>query len=844
MQYTIKDILNNQYENHVFPFFWQKGKETDETIIEYIQKMYEADIREFCVESRPFDGFCEEPWWNRLSLIIREAKKRGMKIWILDDFHFPTGSANKKVKDYPELNKKVIKYHMISAIGPHKNLSVSIKQPFPVDHSTEFLGAVAVSDNQVVLLKNEIINDFLYFDLPKGRWDIYVLNISSETDVAPNYINMVDKESCEILIKEVYEKHYEQFENEFGKTILGFFSDEPGFQNEKGVKSDSLIGKEMPLPWSQEVREDLITAFGDNYIKKLPHLWININEETPEIRKKYMDIVTNLYKENFSKAIGEWCRKHQVRYIGHIIEDRESHARLGVGAGHYYRSLIGQDMAGSDIISNQLIPGLDSGLHSWARGVWDGEFFHYALGKMTSSLARIDQKKRGNSMTEVFGAYGWHEGTKLMKWIIDHLLVRGVNHFVPHAFSPAPFPDDDCPPHFYSHGQNPQFRYFKKLMTYTNKMCTLLSNGETIPEAAVIYHAESEWTGNYMSCQKPARVLTQNQIEFDIIPNDIFKNENDYQVTLKDELIIHDRKYPILIVPYCEYIDDDLYHFICRSRKTKVIFIEGYPKATFENRYLINEKELAQKSMIMNLKELEEYLKVNKISKIQLEQSEPYLRAQHYQKGIEEFYMFFNEHPNEEIKTTFKVPNLSNIHRLDLLNNRIIPVKESTLTLAPYESCIIFGATDHVEYSVDTKIFTNKLCLSEKTKISFATAKEFPNFSKEVNLENLVDVSKTLAPNFAGTIRYKFIFQSGIATKQVKVSLEEVYEIAEVTLNGKNLGAKICPPYDFFEGELIQGENLLVIDVTNTLDKKIYEKHSAAQVRQPSGILKPVLIYY
>ena len=31
-----------------------------------------------------------------------------------------------------------------------------------------------------------------------------------------------------------------------------------------------------------------------------------------------------------------------------------------------------------------------------------------------------------------------------MKWIADHMLVRGINWFTPHAFSMAPFPDWDC----------------------------------------------------------------------------------------------------------------------------------------------------------------------------------------------------------------------------------------------------------------------------------------------------------------------------------------------------------------------------------------------------------------
>ena len=43
-------------------------------------------------------------------------------------------------------------------------------------------------------------------------------------------------------------------------------------------------------------------------------------------------------------------------------------------------------------------------------------------------------------MAEVFGAFGWHEGLREMKWIADHMLVRGINWFTPHAFSMAPFP--------------------------------------------------------------------------------------------------------------------------------------------------------------------------------------------------------------------------------------------------------------------------------------------------------------------------------------------------------------------------------------------------------------------
>ena len=126
-------------------------------------------------------------------------------------------------------------------------------------------------------------------------------------------------------------------------------------------------------------------------------------------------------------------------------------------------------------------------------------------------------------MCEAFGAYGWNEGLKTMKWIADHLLVRGVNYIVPHAFDPKAFPDFDCPPHFYAHGKNPQFRYFPVFTSYVNRIASLFRGGSHPAKVGVFYPAELEWMGTYMPVEKPARVLTEHQISFDIVSLDYLK---------------------------------------------------------------------------------------------------------------------------------------------------------------------------------------------------------------------------------------------------------------------------------------------------------------------------------
>lgn len=38
-----------------------------------------------------------------MDIILDECEKRGMKVWVLDDDHFPTGHANGMIKEkYPE----------------------------------------------------------------------------------------------------------------------------------------------------------------------------------------------------------------------------------------------------------------------------------------------------------------------------------------------------------------------------------------------------------------------------------------------------------------------------------------------------------------------------------------------------------------------------------------------------------------------------------------------------------------------------------------------------------------------------------------------------------------------
>ncbi|MDR1639164.1 MAG: hypothetical protein LBT59_05655, partial [Clostridiales bacterium] len=359
---------------------------------------------------------------------------------------------------------------------------------------------------------------------------------------------MMNKDSVRLLIDAVYETHWDHFKEHFGKTIAGFFSDEPELGNGHLYDVNNQLGTDIDLPFSKDLEAELEKSLGD-WKSKIHLLWDNSapegsdsEKETAKVRLAYMNAVTTLVRDCFSYQVGDWCRSHGVSYIGHSIEDNGEHARTGSGLGHYFRGLEGQDFAGIDDIGGQVYPqGEEDFTPDFKGEPRNATFYHFMLGRLGSSAANIERQKNGRALCEIFGNYGWTEGVQLEKYLLDHFISRGINYFVPHAFSPKAFPDPDCPPHFYAHGHNPQYRHFGALMQYTNRVCTLLSSGVRVSDVALLYHAEGEWTGDYIPNEQTARILEENQISFDIVPFDYFNPDKKYVP----------RNYKALVVP-CE----------------------------------------------------------------------------------------------------------------------------------------------------------------------------------------------------------------------------------------------------------------------------------------------------
>lgn len=863
MDAKLHEVLNGQEQNHLLPFLWMHNNKRA-ILPELVQQVYDSGARAFCVESRPHNHFCEEEWWGDMDVLLKEARDRDMQVWILDDKHFPTGYANGLIeKKYPERRRWQLVEEHVDVVGPARDSAILLnnRQEASDECSDGCAAATEVSDPEDQLLgvfayrRNEaeetlddapidltgkVFGNYVFWDVPQGVYRIFAIYKSRRGGGRKDYLQAIDPDSVHVLIEAVYEPHYEHYKEYFGNTIAGFFSDEPSLGNTRILGGGNTPGgyyqqlgqPGLALPWSDELFRRLNQKMGRNVAGELAGLWYKKGDGLPELRVAYMDVLTELWRENFSLQLGEWCRAHGVMYIGHIIEDMNAHARLSCSGGHYFRSLDGQDMAGIDVVLHQIMPGLSQHKHvaSGAGGIADPEFYDYVLAKLASSHAHIQPRMKGRAMCEVFGAYGWAEGVPLMKYLMDHMLVRGINYFVPHAFSPD-YPDPDCPPHFNAGGHNPQFSAFAKLMKYTNQVAHLLEDAKPVISAAILYHAEAEWSGrDYMVMDKPAKALCDAQMNYEFVPIDALI----HQAKVADgALCVEDMRYPALIVPYAAYLPDYALKRMAEleAEGLRLIFVDGRPEG-FKG------------GVVVALSELAGYMR--HLGAVDLRLDKPFVPLR-YMHGVREsthVFMLVNESMSEKFQGEVILPVKGKGVLLDLVGDGVYqvdaPEGRVPLALDFAQSVMLIFDGGEGDGLGEAPRYQRLRELEGAWMLETRRAEGEDAFGEPRRLDALYNLAGPKGdPTFSGWMRYTMEFEADGEERGLDLGL--VGETVRANLNGCDLGERICAPYVYDIRRAVRpGLNRLELVVANNLVHAHPDNFSHFVQITPSGLLGPV----
>jgi len=846
----------SETEAYSATFFGIRPEDTKESLAERLKKVKEMG---FCSVIGGYGtGKMEECRFNEtfyktLDQMVLACREEEMTFWLQDYAPFPTGSADGayREKEYEKLNKIFVDERHIDISGPLPGAVIRIEDLQRVvygnaahtfhktnPYGRERIGIVAcrmkenpasatapeIEEDTALLLDGQVRDGFLKWDVPEGYWRIFVLFTTDESSGRPYFMNLLSRESMALEIERVHKPVYEHLKEELGKTWNGFFYDEPEIGNNGGAdifdffmlpgrrtrdKADCSV-----YPWSPEMPKEMEKR-EENWILKLPCLWYDAAGDHSEIRYSYMDAVSTLVREHYNGQVYAFCKEKGIHYIGHVLEDENSHDRLGCGPGHYFRQQYYQDEAGIDVIAGQILPGMDKAMSWYGVVNSDGEFYHYGIAKLASSEAHINPIKKNASVCETFAMYG-QEGFKDRKFVVDHLLVNGINRLLLCDL-----------PEWEGAGA-----YMKELVDYTDRMCALLRNTNPIIQTAILYHAEAEWGEGEEAqfFQKPASCLARNQISYDILPTDVFAFPERYKTQTSSGLTVNGNCYKALVIPACDYLPTAVAEFVMEAVKQDypVLFVDRVPLHLIGAR----EKEKAEavwkkflgnyqeKFATVSLNMLAEKVRMRICPDILVESmQQKWIRYAHVRGEAGECYLLHNESPTGFAECVVTVMAEGEVAVIDPVSQTVVlPMQEQlengrvrlSLSLERYEMKLLLVSQSRFLFSEAVSLEREEVLESEWS-IELPDGKSIKALSGKG--KDMPDLAETLGYGFYGKVVYRTSCCFG---KELPVFLKlgNLSDCCEVELNGKRLGKRIGTPYLYdVRGAVKEGENELTVEL-------------------------------
>ena len=458
------------------------------------------------------EAYLTPEYFQMFKVLVEEAKKRNLRVWIIDDAGYPSGFAGGLISsEKPELRMQAL---TIAQTLPVKG-GETLKQAVGPD--TVAATATNAAGERVAV---PIAGGAIAWPAPVGGdWTVRVVdhvfrtsptasatNLTRQKDTTQSVEDYMDPAATMAWIQFTHEGYYKAMPEEFGKTIIGFRGDEPDY---------SIAG----LPWTPKFfdRFEQVKGYGVRPYVAAMLMASGGRGETPvkltdtELRAKadYYDVFSQMFAAGFFQVQGEWCAAHGVEYQVHLNHE-EMEMQLVRSEGDFMRDMKYVEVPGIDAIWHQ---------------IWTDTIADYP--RLASSAAHIYGHPR--SFTESFGAYRPAPDLAMARYVLNEQIVRGITLTEGMSYGASSGPMGPPPavagaatavpprPRVPAAMADPGW---PALMDYIRRLTYVMAMGRPGAEVALYLPSSSLWLGDaasdvaYVSTE---RMLAERQIDFDII---------------------------------------------------------------------------------------------------------------------------------------------------------------------------------------------------------------------------------------------------------------------------------------------------------------------------------------
>lgn len=497
-------------------------------------------------------GYLDEKWFRDIQTVVDYKKAHDEKMWLYDEIDWPAGTCDQTIT-LDEKNRE--KYISI------KRVDIPAGQVFRAQLRTfegsGLFGIKPESDKSGLTYNIHVIDAQTYEEYPVEEHLIYdmfgpefefqcgrdciafITQIHAELYDAGGsmQVSYLNPEATRQFLKSTYDKYYERFGEDFGKTITCVFNDETRMAH--------------AIVWSDEFAQVFLEQKGYDIRNELFRI-ILPGDRAGRIRCDYYDVVAYLFQENYFGEIHKWCEAHNLKLFAHLLgeETLYGHARY---SGDYLRQNKYLDVCGADHLG---------------KGIGSLNI------KFTACGAHSYGKKR--SAVEVFAGCGWdmtfEEYIRMITWMFQ----QGMQIIINHGFfySDRGGRKNDWPPSQFFQWKG--WPHQSEGNDMIRRLSYAMTDGVNEEDILVYFPLESFWLhyipnqdhthgffhGPFLEDKRAEYIdrevqlmlngLLSENMDFDILHKDALENFEVKGSRIENRL--SGQKFSVLLVPECEVL--------------------------------------------------------------------------------------------------------------------------------------------------------------------------------------------------------------------------------------------------------------------------------------------------
>ena len=366
----------------------------------------------------------------------------------------------------------------------------------------------------------------------KGEYYLYNKTYHDRTDWHGgfSYVDLlypgVTQKFIEITMTGGYEKH---FGKKLGTEIKGIFTDEPNVSSPGGIR------------WTPDLFDVFQEQWGYDLKATLPLLG-ETEENWKQVRHNYMETLTQMFIDRWSKPWFEYCEQKNMYWTGHYWE----HGWPDMSHG-------GDNMA---MYAWHQMPAIDMLFNQFNDSHPQAQFGNVRAVKELSSVA--NQMGYVRTLSETYGGGGWDVTFEDLKRLGDWEYVLGVNFMNQHLshMTITGARKYDYPPVFTS--LSPWWSNYKTLNDYFARLSMILSQGEQVNDILILEPTTTAWLYySYINghpktmeigvnFQNFVTKLEKSQVEYDLGSENIIKDQGKIS---QNSFVVGKRAYKKVVIP-------------------------------------------------------------------------------------------------------------------------------------------------------------------------------------------------------------------------------------------------------------------------------------------------------